>query len=388
MRYENPKPRLVLVISALGPGGAERVALHLARGLSQRDWHVTVLTVQDSSEDFYRAPASVERLSLAEELPKQFRRRRGPRWFRATRYALALLRLRPTLRRIQPDVVLSFLTEMNVLVTSLMIGTKIPVVVSERNHPPLAKVAWHWRLLRKYTYGLAENVIALTQESAEWIRENTKSYSVSVVPNPVVYPLPVTEPAVVPSSVVATLAGSRTMLTAGRLTHQKGFDRLLRAFAEVNKGSFEWNLVITGDGPLRGDLEAEVDALGLREYVALPGVVGNLGDWFAYADLFAQTSLYEGFPNVLVEALAHGCPAVAVDCDTGPRDIVRHEIDGLLVPQDDHQKLIGALKRMMGDIEFREACATNAPAVRSRFSPEMITSQYESILEEACIRKR
>jgi glycosyltransferase involved in cell wall biosynthesis len=124
--------------------------------------------------------------------------------------------------------------------------------------------------------------------------------------------------------------------------------------------------------------------MGLVQRVAMPGMAGNVAYWYGQADLFALTSLSEGFPNVLAEAMAHGVPAVSVDCNTGPRDIIRHGIDGLLVPPDDIAALSEALSRVMGDAALRGQLAINATQARERFSVEKIGQMWETLFLSLC----
>jgi len=148
--------------------------------------------------------------------------------------------------------------------------------------------------------------------------------------------------------------------------------------------------------PGRAGLEAQRRELDLQDRVSLPGLAGNVGDWYAAADVFVLTSRYEGFPNTLLEALAAGLPAVSVDCDTGPREILRHGVDGLLVPQDDspgpgngpENGLAAALDRMMADDALRRACAARAVEVRDRFALPRIAAQWDALVTELAARHR
>jgi glycosyltransferase involved in cell wall biosynthesis len=185
-----------------------------------------------------------------------------------------------------------------------------------------------------------------------------------------------------PAEVKASLAGERLLLAVGRLDYQKGFDRLLAACAQVFQKHDDWSLVILGQGGQRETLLKQAKALGIHDRVALPGAVGNVGAWYESTDLYALTSRFEGFPNTLVEALAHGVPSVAVDCETGPREILRHEVDGLLVPQDDPDALETALDRLIGDSALRNRFAERAVEARERFAVERIAGEWETLFEE------
>jgi glycosyltransferase involved in cell wall biosynthesis len=119
----------------------------------------------------------------------------------------------------------------------------------------------------------------------------------------------------------------------------------------------------------------------MSQRINMPGTVGNVGDWYEAADLYVLTSLFEGFPNSLLEAMAYGLPAVSVDCDAGPRDIVRHGVDGLLVPQDNPAALVNALQRLMDDNRLRDTYAAKAVEVRQRFSILSMVSQWQRLFE-------
>jgi glycosyltransferase involved in cell wall biosynthesis len=254
------------------------------------------------------------------------------------------------------------------------------VIVSERIYPPLYPLGWIWNLLRRVAYRRACRVVMLTREGLNWLEKEIPGAKGAVIPNPAIYPLPLGEPVLRP---VQILASERKLLLAvGRLDAQKGFDCLLDAFATLAIRHPSWDLVILGEGPERAGLEQQIAALGLQRRASLPGRAGNMGDWYGRADLYVMSSRFEGFPNTLTEAMAHGCAAVSYDCDTGPRDLIRHEVDGLLVaPVGDVPALTEALDRLMGDEGERTRMASRALEVRERYSMEKIIAMWDNVLE-------
>jgi glycosyltransferase involved in cell wall biosynthesis len=251
---------------------------------------------------------------------------------------------------------------------------------------PLGKV---WELFRRWSYPLLDGLVAQTEASCKWLKRHAPSKRIVVIPNPVCYPLGRNEPEVLPENVLldATRA-TRVLLAVGRLGDEKGFDRLLKAFESVRARHPEWVLIIIGEGKLRADLSAQAEALRIQSKVRFPGAVGNIGDWFEAADAYILTSRFEGFPNTLLEALAYGVPAIAVDCETGPSEILRNEVDGLLVPQDDSGALSTALCRLMGDDALRERFAYRAVEARDRFGIERVADQWEQLFTSVLEKRR
>lgn len=292
-----------------------------------------------------------------------------------------LARLRSILRQSDPDIALGMMTMANILLAYAGWGLAGPCRIgSERVHPPQFPLSRHWEALRRHAYGKLAGMTAMTQQSAEWLEQHTSTREVAVIPNAVLWPLPVLPPRVSPDSVCPP--GRRTLLAVGRLVWQKGFDILIDAFSRLAPKHAEWNLVILGDGALRTALQVQLQQAGLAARVFLPGKVGNVGEWFECADFYVMSSRFEGFPNTLVEALAHGLPAVSFDCDSGPRDILRDQLDGLLVPAGDQSALAAALDRLMGDAALRARFAARAIEVRERFSMERVAGLWQALFED------
>ena len=138
---------------------------------------------------------------------------------------------------------------------------------------------------------------------------------------------------------------------------------------------------------MRTALVAQVRNARQEERVFLPGRVGNVGDWYERAALYVMSSHFEGFPNTVVEAMAYGLPAVSFDCDTGPRDIIRHGIDGLLVSPGDLAGMENSLAGLMEDDLLRGEYALHAIEARERFSMERISSMWEELFSTQCAER-
>jgi glycosyltransferase involved in cell wall biosynthesis len=178
--------------------------------------------------------------------------------------------------------------------------------------------------------------------------------------------------------------GRKLLLAVGRLSCQKQFGLLVGCFQSLATRHADWDLVILGEGPLRSKLEVQVSEASLRNRVFFPGRAGNIGDWYESADLYVMSSRFEGFPNTLVEAMSYGLPVVSFDCDTGPRDIIRHKVDGLLVSSGNEQELTATLDQLMGDENLRVELANRAVDVRARFATERIAEKWEHLFKEEC----
>lgn len=360
---------------SLAAGGAERAAATLANFWAMKGWKVTLVTLASIDDDFYPLNPDIERVSLglagdSEHLFKALMQN-GRR----------VLALRRVLRAQRPRIALAMMSTPNVLLALASRGIgDCRAIGSERCYPPHAPLGRAWNGLRSMLYGRLSAVVALTQECGQWIEKNITGTRVAVIPNAIACPLPDTMPRLLPLS----LCGPRRklLLAVGRLEPVKNFGLLVDAFGQLAQRFPDWDLVILGEGPQRPLLESAVRSQHLERRILLPGIAGNVGDWYVRASLFAMTSLSEGFPNALAEALAHGLPAVSVDCDTGPRDIIRHGVDGLLVPPDDVPALVQALARLMQDTALRCRLAQRAGEAGERFSLEKVAAMWETLFAE------
>jgi glycosyltransferase involved in cell wall biosynthesis len=166
----------------------------------------------------------------------------------------------------------------------------------------------------------------------------------------------------------------------GRLSPEKGFDVLVRAFAQLSPWYPDWTLQILGAGPQRQELERLADSLGIRDNVQWAGWVDRPETVLLESSVFVLPSRYEGFPNALLEAMACGLPCIASDCESGPAEIIRNGLDGLLVPPDNVDALADALRQLVADQARRTQLGRHAVDVTPRFGREAFFARWEEAL--------
>jgi glycosyltransferase involved in cell wall biosynthesis len=180
---------------------------------------------------------------------------------------------------------------------------------------------------------------------------------------------------------------AKVVVSAGRLTRQKAFDRLIDAWAEVIRRHPGWQLRIFGEGPKRRTLQRRIERLGIAGSARLEGFTDHLPDELARASLYVMTSRVEGFPMVLLEAMGVGLPVVSVDCYTGPSDIVTDGVDGRIVPEEDHPALVEAMSALMADEDMRRAFGAAALEAAARYDQAAIAARWEARLLELSAAK-
>jgi glycosyltransferase involved in cell wall biosynthesis len=370
---------ILIFIYSMHSGGAERVTANLANHWTGKGWNVTIVTLASQALDYYELNPAVKRIAMNLEGESA-----NP--FAAIANNLRrVLALRRVLSQVKPDVALAMMSSANILLALASVGLKyVATVGSERTHPPQLPSGAVWKALRAYLYGGLSAVTALTQETSVWLRINTMARKIFVIPNAAIWPLPQQRPLL---ELPSMLRERQMLLAVGRLSEEKQFDLLIAVFQRLVIAFPNWVLVILGEGPDRKLLEDQVRLAGLTDRILLLGRAGNLGQWYEAADLYVMTSRFEGFPNALVEAMAFGAPVVSFDCDTGPRDIIRHEVDGQLVPDGDTVALERALRIMMGNEPLRRRFAERAIDVRVRFSMDKVACMWEELFERV-IRER
>lgn len=364
-------PSWLLLVPSLRAGGAERVASVLANHWAALGYAVTLVTFETAEFDAYALHPGVVRVAVGPATREAGALAAASRAWRRTRALRALLRHR------QPLAAVSFMAVANITLALAGLGLPSVSIGSERSYPPAARIGAFREWVRAWAYRHLDAVVALSLESGRWLRGHTGVREVAVIGNPVSWPVPRGEPLRDPAQTIAS--GRSVLLMAGRLAPVKQVDQGIAAFAQLADRFPRWDLVIVGEGPCLAALQAQARQAGIGQRVMFAGRVGNIGDWYARADLYLMTSLYEGMPNTLAEALASGVPAISFDCDTGPRQLITPEVNGLLVVPGDMPGLCAALARAMADGALRAVWASRAGEIREALALDRVAAEWESL---------
>ena len=365
--------RILVVISSLGQGGAERVAVDLCDFLVTAGRDVTVLTLTGNDPDAYRLPTAVHRRRIEIRRPSRS-------ILQSVRLTLNhLAEMRRNIVSLRPDVVVSFIDQTNIRTVGCLVGTGIPIVASERVHPAHQPLPRSWKLLRRLVYRGASAVVVQTDAIAKWFRQSVSTRRLITIPNAVRGPAFVGE--------YRAHARQPIILGVGRLARQKGFDLLLRAFAKAGLADEGWRIVILGEGDDRKFLSQLCDDLGVSDAVEMPGHVTDVSKWMLKSGVFALSSRWEGFPNALLEAMQLGTACVSFDCPSGPAELIDHNRNGLLVPAEDVEALSAALRKLALDEALRERLAREATKVVEAFSIDRVYGLWMQAIDSVYQRR-
>ena len=367
--------RMLLAISSLSAGGAERIISEMANWWASQGREIAVLILEKSYIDHYQLHPAVKRISFDWQLPRT-------RLHIPIQYIKNKLILRNIALDYFPDVLISFVDKTNLRLLFILAGTGIPFIVSERVDPRYHNIGFFWSLARWLLYPLSDALVVQTNSVTAWANRVVPRNKVRVIPN-FVRSIPGPD-----KMTKGSTCHHPYILAVGRLGKQKGHDILIQAFARGGARSKGWRLVILGEGPERSNLEKLALNLGISDVVDMPGIVSEPAEWIFKAQFFVLASRFEGFPNVLLEAMACGCPVIATDCPSGPAEIIRHNENGLLVPNEDIAALSTTMDRLMEDEELRSRLSHRALEVRSRFSQTKIMEQWDDLVENICMHPK
>lgn len=367
-----PSPTISVFLPALEGGGAERAMLHLAEGLVDRGFNVDLVLAETKGAYLDTVPSSMRIVDL---------KARSPLLVSKT------FALRRYLQQEQPSVLLSALDILSSAIWAQRLAgvpTRIVMCVQTnlsqqfRDHQPNTIGRIRPRLVRLF-YPWADAIVAASRGVAEDVARITgiAADTIRVIYNPVVTPAVLAKMQQPVDHPWFAAGEPPVILGVGRLVSQKDFPTLVEAFAIVRQQRSA-RLMILGEGEDRAKLEAQIHTLGLQDDVALPGFADNPYAYMAHASIFALSSIFEGFGNVVAEAMAAGTTIVSTDCPSGPAEILDSGNYGTLVPMRDANALakgiLAALETPIAPDILRQRA--------QEFSVDRVVEQYIDVLTQ------
>ena len=362
-KSQSGQKHIVLFISALRKGGAERVMVNLADYLHRNGVRVTLVT-QYICEEEYALPAGIPRI-LSEITPQE------ETGSRIGDFLARYRKLRRIFMELAPDCILSFIGKNNLMTLLCTRFTGIPAVVSVRGEPKSEYYNFPMRFLAKTLFACAAGVIVQTGAARDFFPPVIRKKAV-ILKNPL-------NPAFVRER--RTERPDGRIVSVGRVDANKNHALILRAFARIAPEFPDTSLVIYGDGEKRRELIGKAQELGLSNRVQFPGAVSDVAEKIRTASAFVLSSGHEGMPNALIEAMCLGIPSISTDCPCGgPRELIEDGVNGYLIPVGDEEALADRLRRIFSDEEGAERMGKQAALLLEEYRPERVNAEWMDYL--------
>lgn len=369
------KMRIAFVVNDLSGGGAEKALLHFAGYLHRQNHSIKIFRLQEGN-DAYPLPPGIETSTLKQSLDSTNLKKLASIFFSQPA-------LFSGIHEWQPDLAVSFLPRANISLLKLSKKLRpIKTLVTEQvstvdNYSGIRPASILMKSLIQNYYPQADLVVASSSGVADGLRTlGISPDKIEVVYNPVnldeIRALAV-QPVEIP------LKTRPRIITIGRLVPQKDHETLLRSF-KIARESVDAELVILGEGPLRSSLQKLAHNLNLENSVVFAGWHPNPFAWLKTADLFVLSSIFEGFGNVLIEAMACGLPVVSTDCRHGPSEILSQGEFGRLVPTGNANLLGKAMLEIIVNGDCREHFRNLSLLRAQAFDISVLGVKYEAIL--------
>lgn len=344
--------KIVLLLPSFLPGGLEKVITELSWYLSrQKDVRIYLICLTKGSF-FYPPPADINIL-----MPSFG----SATIFRPIFLIRLMLWLRNQVRRIAPDVLLSFGGKYNAFALLSVRGLSVRTYISDRSYPSIS-YGYFLDWLNPLIYKRSAGIIAQTEKAREIMYGRTLHSNIRVIGNPL--------------KIVNNISNEREniILNVGRFISSKQQALLVDYFARIQPEG--WKVYFIGEGYTLKDVKHKVKELGKEGDIIFHGVVHNIEDFYSNCKIFAFTSVSEGFPNALGEAMAAGLACISFDCEAGPSDLINDGVNGFLIPENDHETYIRKLKLLINDPSLRKEFGAKAKQKTSEFSTDLIGKKY------------
>jgi glycosyltransferase involved in cell wall biosynthesis len=355
------KKSVVIYVSSLRRGGAEKIAIRLAKGL-ERHYHITLMVNTLEGHNTYTYEGD-NLINLNIEAPSH------SFWKGIINNFSRIEIIRKALKDCKADIIICFGTKQSILVSLLKLVMGIKIVAYEQTILSDKRIGKLWYNLYKMTYALVDHIVIQTNEGFEMILDRYKKKSV-VIGNPI---------EIQDISRLEGIIKTNTLVSMGRLMKVKAFDYLIKVF-NTTKDEHNWNLDIWGQGPEKDNLLALIKAYNLEDRVHLKGITMDPLGVLSASKIFVLTSEAEGFPNALAEAMSVGLPCISVDCPTGPKDLLSQDV-GILIDRTQPAEMSKAIVTLINDEQQQIELGKRGLNKIQEFDEERIMRKWVTVLD-------
>lgn len=360
---------------SLRKGGTERVVVNLSNYLS-KEHNVTILTMHNDESD-YKLDDRVKHLKVDKtEYNKLSSLKKKIKKISVFRF----ITMKNIIQQEEPDVILCFLPlpSFYVMIMKRICAKiqKIPVILSERGDPNKTfnnKIIFK---IMKCLYKKADGFVFQTTDAQKFYESFIKCKT-KIIPNPINQ-----------NFIRQEISNKRenTIISVGRIEKQKNNKLLINAFERIHQEYQDYKLVFYGKGSLEGELKEHIKEKGLENKIIFKGYSTNLENEIYNAGVFVLSSDFEGMPNALMEAMASGLPCVSTDCPVGgPRELIKNNINGILIPVGDEEQLVVAIKKILDDKNFANQISKQALNIADSLDPKKISKIWEDFIRELAL---
>ena len=367
---ENNMKTLLFYISNISKGGAQRVITTLSNHFSEQ--YQVVLLTTTVGEGTYSLSPNITHLSLdfaAEDIKAN----------KLTKNLKRNIQFKQIVQMYQPSVIITFLEREIFRVLYLKPQLSVPVIISFRNDPTVDYSSRLQRFAIMRLIKRADGIVFQTPDAKQFFAGHY-SCKDAIIPNPIH-----------PTFLIERDSGPRDtrIVTVGKLFPQKNHALLIRSFAQIASEFPEHTLEIYGEGELKDSLQQLINSFGLQTRIFLKGVRNDIEKVLEQAALFVLSSDYEGVSNALMEAMALGLPVISTDCPCGGSAmLIRHGVNGLLVPVGDERALVESMRSMIKDSVYAERLGTEAKKIRQEVDPQVVFASWETFIQDVITEER
>ena len=357
--------RITFVFHTIGKyGGAEKVVASLCNQFASMGHDVTLVTLNPAKEAIFEMDP---RVVLRHAQTKT----RLPLWKTVARF----FRLKKAVKESAPDIMISFLTFVNITSTLIARLLRVPIVISERSDPHRSAENAAARIFRPIVYPLASGYVFQTEQARQFFSKRIQKKA-TIISNPVLCSVPAQD-----------ALTRKDIVVVGRMIPVKNQQLAVQAFSDFSKTCPGYRLHFLGNGPLEEELKRLAQELGVEQSVVFHGFQKDVVEQIKGAGMFLLTSNAEGMPNALMEAMVLGIPCISTDCPCGgPASLIEQGKSGFLVPKNDREQLAACMRRIAQDEALAQSMAQAAAEGMQRYSLENIANEWITYLKKILAR--